>query len=536
MTCKRLSYLVLSCCLSLFVLPDVAQAGCPGGEMCARSDVLTMRLSGVGPVEGNLFGFTDTLYGAAGPDEVARGALDGEESAGSCKQPSLLTDQRFEFAGFLPGVGAVRLYLDPRRPSRGEVVPAEIPDRLPESPSRDGAFPAVNEMRFFLHLDLPDMGESGMQLVNVEPLIVRAPIREWPPPVGTVYELDGPVEFAERDPKTGKAVGPVRATIAQESISCFQGTGPLEVSLEAGESKGRAPVRLHGGIRSDSREELETIWHLYTRGRLVTLDSKRGKGEGKLGPQAGSVTVGGQDRSSARIQARVKFRRPGSEFVTFMAAASDPGREFTTECDQRIFGSQADLRVTQPDRGLLVSRVKPEVVEAGSEVALEITGEGFEQPLKLSFSGSGIELLGVERVSEERLRAKVRVGPEAAPTLRDLRIGSGKREFHFTEAVTVLWPPPVVHSVKPTTLANGPVELKIEGEFFPALTSVGLGPQVKVLGVDRQSRRHLVVQAEVSGAAEGSADVADVIVVGANGTGGLRSGLTFGDSGPSAAP
>lgn len=517
---------VLLLCLLSAAEVAVARAGCSGGDMCGRSDLMSMHMEGLGPIAGNLFGYTDAFYGVASPEEVARGVLAEGDSRGSCEQPSVLTDRRFEFAGRLPGVGAARLYLDPTRPSRGEVLPTRLPDKLEDKASTGGLFPAVNEMRFFLRLDLPEMGKAGLYLTNVHPLTVRAHIDEWPPPRGTVYRMVEPVEFRERDPETGAPVGPVLATIAQESTSCFHGGGPLEVSVEAKSSQGRGPVRLEGQIRSSSRDPLEAVWHLYSRGRLVELDTSE-RGHSLLGPHAGQVELGGSRRSSSRVRARVKLHSPGSEFVSFMAASAKGN---AVECDGHIFGDQAAVRVVRADRGLRIDLVEPAVLEAGTEATLNVSGASFQEPLALSVSGSGVDVIQVEQPAENHLRVRVRVEAAADPTRRDLHLRSREREFLFVEAFTVVWPPPVVHRVEPSSLAPGrEVELTIDGDFFPALSSVSLGQNVEVHEVVRRSRRQLLVRASVSHKAAGTADV---IVVGANGTGGLGSGLHLGEAEP----
>lgn len=483
---------------SLFFPSRVCHAGCAGGAACARSDKIQIEIFGMASVSGTLFGYTGANY-----EWPAKPSPDRQTS---CLQPGMLATQRFEFAGDLPGLGPARLSLDPERRSGGQVLPQSLPQDAASIPAGGGFFPAVNEMTFFLRLDLPDL---GLHLVNIQPLTVRAVVGSWPPPEGTVYELQKGVQFAQRDPLTGKPVGPALAKLKLGSHAFFHPPGPLEVTLEP-EGLDGDTMSLIGRLTAQATP-LHAVWQLYSRGTIAVLGEPIPAAP-EFGPQAGRADL--SPGVPQKITLPVRMAAPGSEVVTLMVAA---------QSGDQIFGGRSDLRVVLPDRGLRISAVTPEVATAGSQRTVILSGEGFEAPVSLNVSALGITVGAVTLVSPQEVRAEIDF-TAAPPGSIDVMLTSNGRQFTYADALTVLWPPPVIRRVRAApAVPDQRITFQIEGDFFLTPSSVGLGPHVEVLSVRYVSRNLLSVTARP---AAGFPGPVDVVVVAANGSTALVGGLT----------
>lgn len=514
--------------LCLAALPARVEAGCGGGAGCARSDSIDIVLTAIGPTQGTLFGFTDADYKGAAPDEQS-----------SCEQPGDLQTTRFEFAGDLPGVGAVRLYLDPARSSGGSLVPQSLPQSASAIDPDGGLFPAVNEMKFYLRLDIPDL---GLELANIQPLTVKAVVGSWPPPVGTAYQLQQQVQFAERDPLTGAPTGPVLATVQLGSQAQFHAPGPLDTDLEQVAVQGDT-VAVEASLTAQTTAPLETVWHVYSRGKLVTLDTTpaspaTGTGSGGIGvgtgasystespvdeeaqaaeaeygPEAGEASLAPGTPEVIGVSAQLS--KPGSEYVTLFAA---------TRSGNQVFGGRHGLRIVRPDNGLKVSGVFPATAVAGTSGTLVLTGQGFQHPLSLTASAPGITIGTLTLVSPQEVQAQVVFQAAAKPGTVDLKLTSNGREFTFVEAFTMRWPRPQIGQVGPAVLTAGTQSvLSIHGDFFHAPSFVSLGSNVQVVSVQRVSRNLLSVTVVP---ASGFSGPVDVIVVGANGSAAKAGAVT----------
>ncbi|HEV2855373.1 MAG TPA: hypothetical protein VHC97_21440 [Thermoanaerobaculia bacterium] len=476
---------------------------CPGG--CPRGDTTSITVAAVGPVSGILFGFTDADY------QSPLTATPAADEQTSCAQPGELRTRRFEFAGDPPGLGPVHLYLDPNRSSGGGVTPQAMPQSAGQVQPNGGLYPAVNDMKFYLRLDIPDL---GMRLVNVGPLHVTAPVGAWPPPEGTIYDLQKAVQFAERDPQTGAPTGPVLATLNLGSHATFYGAGPLTATLSQASTSGNT-VNLTAQVSSQSSSALNAVWHFYSREKIAALGQPAPAAmvASEFGPQAGRLSLPAS--GSQTIGVPVQMTRPGSEPVSFFVSAASNGQ---------IFGSKQTVRAVLPNQGLQVTAVSPETASAGASVTLTLTGTGFALPLSLSTGDPNVQITGVNLLSPQTVQASLQVLGSAAPGYRDLTVTSNGRQFKVVEAFTVTWPRPAITQALPASVSGGAAfTFDVKGDFFLSPSFVGLGPNVTVQSVQRVSRDKLTVTAQ---AAPGFTGPVDVIVVGANGSAALAGGLT----------
>ncbi len=498
---------------------------CPGGEGCARGDFMDVTIEGLGELTAILGGFTDSFYGIIPePPLVASGVVTDSET--SCSQPGYLTDRRFEFAGDVPGLGPARLFLDPTRLSRGTVKPINMPQSFEELTPNTSVYPAVNEFRFYLRLNFPEFGDNGLQLVNRNPLTVRGQFDEWPPPLGTVYHLVEPVQFSERNPNTGEPVGPVLATLEMPSHACFYGAeaGAITTSI--------AQIGLNGAHALLEATVVSTvntaaIWHAYSAGTILTLNpTPPPLGAPEFGPQAGRLNlVAGVPK---QVQFSATFGQAGSEFVRFMVHA-DTGAG--NDCMTRLSGSQNVVRVVRPNVGLSVDGVAElsYALLAGTTTEVTFTGTGFQQPVAIEFSGTGVTAQEVNIISPQEIRATIQVSTSAEPTTRNARFTSNGRQFLLAKSNDVIWPPPEVISVDPPVLFTSvPTELNITGKYFLPLSFVSLGPNVDVIDVSRISptllRARVVPRSPNTATAAGPADV---VVVAANGASGINNAVSL---------
>lgn len=493
---------VLLTAILLLISNTPVFGACAGGAGCARSDRLTLAVTGVGSSAGSLSGFTDAAYqwSAANSCPTLRT---------SCQQPGALQTSAFEFVGDLPGLGPARLYLDPNRKSGGKVVPMVLPQSAAAIDPDGGLFPAVNEMTFYLRLDVPDL---GLHLASVQPVTVRAVIGEWPPPPGTNYVLQKRVQFAERDSVTGAPTGPVLAKLEVGSQAYFHPAGPIETTLEQTSVQGNS-VSLSARLATQTADSLRVVWHLYSREKIVSLGQPSASTP-EYGPRAGRADL--QPGVPQLIDLPAQMTKPGSEFVTLFAAAESGGQ---------IFGGRQDLRVVLPDNGLMISEIAPTTVKGGSSQTLVLTGDGFELPLSLSVSEAGIDVGKLTLVSPQEVRAEVVFRDAVYPGPIDVTLTSNGRVFTFVDALTVLWPRPVIQRIEPVVQPAGVKSLlRIHGDFFLAPSFVSLGPNVQVVSV-RRVRRDLLSVTIL--APTGFTGTADVIVVGANGSAAQAGAVTI---------
>jgi hypothetical protein len=472
---------VALCTTGLALLTNSLHAGCSGGAGCARSDAATIDLMGVGTVNTSLVGFSDAAYVNS-----------------SCLMPGNLAFRRFEFAGDVNVLGPVRLYLDPTRVSLGVISPPQ--------PDPPGLFPAQNRIAFYVRLDAPQL---GLQLVSKSALVVAATIDSWPPPVGTTYQVQSPVEFLQRDPTTGAPNGPVVAVLTQNSHAQFYGAGPLNATILQTNSLGNA-VQITGSLLSQIN--LNTIWHFYTIGKLLQLDEPVNE-VAAFGPQAGRSSL--QPGIAQSIPITGHMLVPGSEEIVFMAAAAQPF----------VFGDKAVVRVSLPDRGLEVTGISQQQIFAGNTSQLTITGNGFQAPISLSFSDKGITTQNIQLISPTQILATISVPATTAPTDNDLIVFSNNRTYTVADGVTILWNQPTITAVSPKTVKAGQTfTLDLVGDRFFDPSYLNLGDKVQIRRIQRISNQEIQVDASAKLATSGPVDIA---LTSANGTAQLNAGFNI---------
>jgi len=187
------------------------------------------------------------------------------------------------------------------------------------------------------------------------------------------------------------------------------------------------------------------------------------------------------------------------------------------------------FRVDAPVVTPIVEKVGPDRAFQGEQFSVTISGSNFKSGAKVTFSGDGIDVTGVEIISASQLQARIAIASKAQPGARDILVtnpagnqGVGKGLF---QVIAVSVEPPQVTKIEPDHAFQGEqLSVTIAGSDFKERATIAFsGGGIEVTDVKVISASQLQVGIVISREAKPGAR--DVFVTNPDGQQGIGKGL-----------